>query len=488
MGLNLEKAIGLYSCIDRRVPKKREAILKNLRPIDTPEKDASLPAKLSLLFHSLYLYIDYHFNLKDDAQPAYNRKLTNTLNTLLNVLEHGESNAVEATVSALVVEYTLGIHEATKQLPFQEIQVDLSSFEDHLLIGSLAFQNICHLACKHCGNKGQWDNRSHTLSDLEKALPKIRFPKLSHVGLSYHEPLTLPFLLDLVELLLENKAQPGIVTSGQGIPRPQVYTTLDKLSQLHQKDPGKLYVALSFDLFRKPSNLAHTAYLLNNYPVIEELKVTSEEHNHEATIAQLRVLENLVSSLDKKKLVQKAIATHQPNLSPTGAGMRFFLDRPEIIENYLNTSPHPLWRNEQLAPNVHPFFLFPGGDIAPGCNSEAAHFRSFGNIFRDSAPEIYANIKAFEMALAETQINNDYPRLILAERRRRSEMRLPEHLVTHYDILARHLLAQNRNKPSTNAAKHYYQIRSWEINGLASWEGIGITQQELIDSSHQLMP
>lgn len=447
MRINLEKAIQLYGYIDRRVPAKREAILSNLRPPDNPQRQRKLSAKLFLLFCLIYLYIDYHFDLASEAQPEYNKELNEDLDLLFNTLEQGKDTQVAATVGEMSSRFLSSAENIIgRQVSFDEIQLDLSSFENRLLIGNLAFQNYCRLRCKHCANDGQWDKRSHDLSALESVLPKIRFPSLANVNISYHEPLTLPFLLDLVKLLLKNEARPCIVTSGRGIQKPQVHATMDKLSQLHQTNSGKLYVALSFDLFRRHHDLAFTASLLSNYPVIERLKVTSGEHNHAETIDQLRALEKLVSTAERKEVVQRAIASHGPNLLSTGAAMSFLLDYPEIIMHYLSQEIFPLWRNKRLSPHIHPFFLFPGGTIAPHCNSEAAHFRSFGNIFEDSVEKIYANIRAFERTLSDTPGASDYHSLVFTERSRRRAMGLPEDFVTHYDILAERLSEYNRKK------------------------------------------
>jgi len=472
MSITLEKAVGHYALTDRRVSAKRDTVLRNLRAIE----QGGFPAaqKLHAFVRDIHLVTSLPSVDVGQLLPSFEPMLSR----LLTAIESGEPEGLKTTLNWAETALSRSLVKHPDYTRVKEM-VDLGSYQDRVLISSMAFKNQCRLACKHCCNAGKWDEREHGLAELEAVRAKIRFPELTKVAISYHEPLTLPFLLDVVKYLLQESAGVNIITSGLGLPLEKIQAMMHSIQTLSIDHPNRLSVSLSFDLFRKydrAAYLEHIANLLNLYPIIHNLKFYFDRVNKIESLAALEHLSQMVTSPHGKEVIRKVRETPEKEslALPLGDEVKLLGDLTEA-EDLLREKAF-FKSSSPLTPNVMSMMLFAGGDIAPGCTVENSHFQSMGNILHRSAEEIFAQYLLFEeeyQRLVDVGLAS-YPALVLAERARRQSLGIPLHFVTHFDTLAQAMLAKDRK-----GLDHYHKITEWVNKGLASWKGIGLSDNEV---------
>lgn len=470
--VTLEKAVAHYAMTDRRVAARREIIFRHLQAVE----QSGFPAaqKLNAFVRDIHLVT----GLPSVRAGYIYSSFETMLSSLYKAIEGGDPEGIKAKLNWAETALLRPLMKNPDYARVKEM-VDLDSYQDRVLIASMAFKNQCRLACKHCCNAGQWDEREHGLTELEAVRSKIRFPELTKVTISDHEPFTLPFLLDAVKYLLRENAGVSIVTSGLGIPLEKVRAMMSSLQALSIDHPGGVGVSLSFDLFKRYDRtvyLDHVAELLNRYPVIHKLKFYFDRANKTESLAALEHLSKIVTSPHGKEVVRNVRETPEAESTalPIGQEVEFLGDLSEA-EAFLGEktffNPPSLF-----TPNVMSMMLFAGGDITPGCTTESAHFKSLGNVFQHSAEDIFARYLQFEdkyRQLVGLGIGS-YPALVFAERAGRQRLGIPPHFVTHFDTLARVMLSRDRN-----SLAYYHKITDWVQDGLASWEGIGLSADEV---------
>ncbi len=445
MAISLETAIKHYSYLDRRVAAKLPAITRNLQKLAA----RGFPAgeKLASIVHNAYLVQEHmnEFKQKDQASVrlGFDRALDGLFTQLsglmifpswlendLMIREQSFRRAVDMTV--------------LKGKPFpSEARFDFDSFPDRILITSLAFINFCQLACSHCGGAGQWDDRSHSLDQLKGVRDKIRFPLNAPVTLTWHEPFSLPFLLDAVKYLLDEGTSVSLVSSLLGVPRERREQLLQGLQDL--AGDGRVAINLSFDLFRKQnidSYLPLIGDALNRFPIIKQLQFRYNHLNRANSLSALVRLHNEVSRPEAKAIIANLLEWEEqpPQLSTriayVGAAAAFDHDR---AVSYL-ASKHERFgylTEQRIAPYSQGFFLFPGGDIVPTCDWEAPQIRSLGNIFRNTPREIYRRYELFGLRyqMRRGQGFGAYDALLDTEVEMRGWHGIKAPLVDHYHNL-----------------------------------------------------
>ena len=483
MSLSLEKVIDHYALIDRRVARGRVKLSRTLREMESVGPVTNL---LHDFTQYAYLLIDGLCNTKAGAHEIHLK-----LNRVWNALENGPAQNSWHALQDISAGFNQSAWKKIRQSLAPTGEVDFDSFEKKILIGSLAFMNYCQLACQHCGNAENWDGRQHSLTDFESVLPKIRFAKLAPVTLSWHEPFSLPFLLDLVKVLLQQGASVNLLTSGLVFSADAAKKTLLSLQSLSSPTLPRVEVNLSFDLFKPletSAYLAHLAGLLNACPIITGLNVSFSRENREETINALKKLSAEVYSVHGKNVIaavfeEGELNQKEGNLEYVGRVLTAMEDPFQAVPFMFNHSGPTSYA--PIAPPAIPFMLFAGGDIAPSCSFQAAHFKSLGNIFRDSPQEIYEKYLAFENKYFEFIKANQpaYSALILAEKSRRESLGIGNTFATHFDTLARAVYQKDKQRAQKLGwvdPAHFDRINGWVQNGLAAWSMIGIERETLL--------
>ena len=442
MPITPETAVRHYGLFDRRVTPRREAIVRNLRRLETGGYAAS--EALESIVKNAYLRQEGLLwnSAKDQAtlRPINETSLDEVFSALTSPdLKHDDLIAFQIRYRQIVRSYPLA-----PGFPPAESQLDLDSFEDRILIGSLAFWNYCRNACLHCGNAGQWDGRRHTLEQFQAVRDKIRFPANSYLNITHQEPFALPFLLDAVKYLLEEGALVGIVTSGLGVSAVRRAELFRGLQHFHDNYQQRVAVDMSFDLFRRREindYLALIADSLDRYPVIGWLKFNYHGSNRAESIYRLRQLLRQVSRPAAREMIVTLLnendgpsEDHESLISPIGRAAG--LD-PRASLDYIEIPLDSFFPEQRLSPHAMNFMLFPGGGIVPNFCGEAPQFRSLGNIFKDQPWEIYGRYEEF-LAKYRARLSQGiipYRALIATEMDMRAKYGLPLRFVNHYDIL-----------------------------------------------------
>ena len=449
MAVSVETAVKRYTYLDRRAIFKQREIKHNLERL----ADRGFPAgeKLDSIVRSGYLVQEHIYEFSPRDQGTLRFGLDRALDILFNKLSGFMLFSSGLENSLIIAEDSFrGTAETTvlkgRQFP-SPAELNLDSFPDRLLITHLAFMNYCRLACSHCGGAGQWDDRSHTLDQLKEARGKIRFPVSAPVTFTWHEPFTLPFLLDAVKYLLDEGASVSIVSSLLGVPRGRREDLLQSLQELNERHNDRVAVNLSFDLFRRHETdgyLRLIAGALDRFPVIKQLQLRYSHLNREETLRRLSQLFDLVTRAAPRKRIANLLNWERENLQlPTrisyvGAAASF--DQDLALSSLRSKQErHDHLTETRISPYSQGFFLFPGGDIVPTCGWEAPQIRSLGNIFTHRPWEIYERYHQFESRYraSRQQGIGVYDSLLGTEVALRKIYGLSAPLVTHYDNLVK---------------------------------------------------
>lgn len=502
MTLTLARALTQYSYVDRRMGPRIPSLLARLAPM--AQRNPQIPQMIVNITKAAYLMIDHRFDLSPIDNALVNQGLQADLDGFLYAVEFfDETGSIERLITELEHKMEMVVLQDSVSL---KIPIDLESFKNRLLIKVIAFQNYCRLACLHCGNAHGWDRRAHGLKDMEKILHKIRFPALSCVNLSHQEPFTLPHLLDAVEMLLDQGTNVAVVTSGLGVPLSRSRYIFKSLDQLRLKSSGRVFSALSFDLFRWIDIDAYVNYIaeiLNTYPeLINQVKFFFDEANRGASFYYFRKLLNRVKpDIARETLIGAYEAglnnrdeTTNGNILPVGQGVGRELDGyPSGYESIaVARALAQLSRTivfeieERYSAYIHPFMMFAGGDIVKNCNFGSHQIRSLGNIFTESVEEIYQRYSAFEALYKQMLVEGKQPGVafILTEKALRRRHGISPTFTTVFDdLLLRAFLRDKKRARQPFAVilpNNMFRILQEIEKGVCSWEGLGITFNELV--------
>lgn len=485
MAINIRTAVTHYGFVDMRIRERSESIVRHLAPMMATYPE--LADKTGTLAKNLFMFASELSPLlggrglrgRDD-----NKDLYGPMDYLYYVLsEMQEPEQVVQTIDNCNKILGRRLHN----LGIDPNQLDLDRLKDTILIASLAFTNYCRLACGHCGNAGKWDNRHHSLDDFIEMLPKIRFPNSSRVCLSYHEPFTLPFLMDVVEILFQRAAGFSIVTSLLGITPTHRDYILRGLRYFYDKNPRKVAVALSFDLFRRVEIDEHMkviSWALNEFPFIKSIKFGCFPGREEERTYYLRRLLHMVSSSWGRALVEGSLegqTEEGKEISPVGMALAH--DGP-LAGDSLFALPYAHKYDDRLSPEVRSFMLFPGGWIAPDCSFVSSYYQSLGNLRQQAPSEIFERLLVFDRDYNERLQAKERPlsALIHVERSRRKTLGIGDPLITDYDVLARIFIKKDLEalaKGQNPRWDHLGNILLWVDSGLASLKGIRVPLKAL---------
>jgi hypothetical protein len=130
--------------------------------------------------------------------------------------------------------------------------------------------------------------------------------------------------------------------------------------------------------------------------------------------------------------------------------------------------------------------LFAGGNIVKNCNFGSHQIRSLGNIFTESVEEIYQRYFAFETLYKQMLAEGKQPGVafILTEKALRQRVDINPAFTTVFDdLLLRAFLRDKKRSRQPLAVilpDNMFRILREIEKGTCSWEGMGITFDELV--------
>ena len=199
-------------------------------------------------------------------------------------------------------------------------------------------------------------------------------------------------------------------------------------------------------------------------PFVTSLKVCYSQANKDNTFI---LLNRLKAGLDvtRQDIIRRA---DTGPISSVGAAIKLQANFDEV-ERYLQGIKFPYYRPIYLSP----LMLLPGGWIAPNCSSFAM-YRTCGNLYTDSAHEVYEKLLGFQRDFDTTLENGEeHAAIIATERKRRINMGIDPGFVTHFDELSAAILTRElQGHLDCFSSGSLAKISDFLEKELASWFGI----------------